>query len=174
MSIARDPIVGGPQRTVAEQTAYRQLKRLGIGTFSAHKNVDQLNIPNGPTLITFNDAEYNPSNWYSIATSRYTPKQRGYYRFNCQIFLDAGIATKHVSLILYKNGSSYKILDHRQMARTDDFLIAGTGIAKSDGDDYWDIYMEHDGAPTTLDITAPVSTEESNFFEGELISEYGS
>lgn len=173
MSIARNPIVGQPQRTIAEQTAFRQLKQLGLGTFSAHKNADQTGITTG-TKITFDDAEYNPSDWYSTSTSRFTPKQKGYYRMNAQIFVDSGVANKHISLILYKNGAKYKVFDHRQMSNTDDVVTAGGGIVKADGDDYFEIYVDHDAAPATLDITAPAATEESNYFEGELIAPHGS
>jgi hypothetical protein len=146
---------------------------MGMGTFSAHKNTNQTGIDDGPNQITFDHAEYNPSNWYATATSRFTPKMQGYYRVNAQVFLDAGVANKHASLLLFKNGSQYKVLDHRQMSNTDDILLAGSGIFKADGDDYFEVFLEHDSAPTTVDITVPGTTEESNFFEAELISIQG-
>jgi len=177
-TISRPPLDRGPQRTLADKTNFRTIKATGLGTFSAHKNADQLNIPDAPTKVTFDHVEYNPSNWYDATLSRFTPKQHGFYRFSCQIFVDAGVQNKHVTLILYKNGSSYKILDHQQASATDDILCAGTGIVKSGGTagalDYWEIFTVHDFGAGNFDITVPGATEESNYFEAEFIAYQGS
>jgi hypothetical protein len=173
MTLGRFPLNSNPQGNIADQIAYRHLQAIGMGTFSAHKNSNQEGLDNGPNQITFDDAEYNPSNWYSTTTSRFTPKLKGYYRINCQLFVDAGVANKHATLLLYKDGNRYKVLGHVQMSNTDDVLISGTGIVKSNGGNYWEIFLEHDSDPSTLDIIVPGETEESNFFEGELISIQG-
>jgi hypothetical protein len=173
VTLVRNPLVGGPQQNVADQMGYRHLQALGMGTFSAHKNADQTGLPDASTQITFDDEEYNPSNWYDVANSRFLPRLAGYYRFNCQLFFDNGKVGKHVTLMLHKNGTHYKVLDHRQMGTTDDFLVTGTGIVKSDGNDYWEIFVSHNSAPDTLDITVPADAEEANYFEGELIAIQG-
>ena len=144
-----------------------------MGTFSAHKNTDQTGLDNGPNQITFDHVEYDPSNWFSNAADTYTPKLKGYYRMHCQVFVDGGITNKHATLWLYKNAGAYKVLDHVRMITGDDFVVAGSAVVKSDGNDYWGVYLEHDGAPGTINISAPTLTEESNFFEGELIAIQG-
>jgi len=172
--IARPPIGRGTQRTIADQTAYRLMTATGLGTFSAHKNADQLNIPDAATPITFDHAEYNPSNWYDTTLSRFTPKQHGYYRFSCQLLYTAAVPNKHVWLLLYKNGARYKVLAHDNVARAEDVSIGGTGICKSNGGDYWEIYTVHNLGAGNFDIIVPGDTEESNFFEAEFIAYQGS
>lgn len=172
--ISRPPIGKGNQRTIADQTAYRLMTATGLGTFSAHKNTNQLNIPSGvATLVTFDDAEYNPSNWYDTATSRFTPKQHGFYRMGAQVMMDSGVAQKHVSLTLYKNGAAYVHLDHVQTSATDDPMVQGSVVVKADGNDYFEVYIEHNFGVDTKDIIAPAG-EETNFFQGEFIAYQGS
>lgn len=172
MSISRDPIVEGPQRTVAEQTAYRQLKMLGIGTFNAYKSAAQDNIASATwTKVTFDTEEYDVSDWY--ANDKYTPDQRGFYRLTACVNITPAVADKYVILSCYKNGSRYQDFGMVQTPATDAVTVSGSVIVKADGDDYFEVYIYHNFGVDTSDLPAP-TTQEIQFFQGELISQQGS
>jgi len=97
VSIAKQVLSQNPQQALHSQTAYRQGKAFGVGSFAAYKGVAQENIPSEAiTAVTFDTEEFDVSNWYDTSTSLYTPKQKGFYRISCQVAIYPSVADKRV------------------------------------------------------------------------------
>ena len=174
-TVSRPRLIRNSQTLVADQTGYRQLKATGVGSFCAYKSVDQTNVPNSTwTKVTFGAEEFDVSNWYDTSTSRFTPRQPGFYRLSAMIFASDAGSNQEVQVAIYKNGSIYKT----GVAGLSGGGVGGAKVnvsvtAKADGDDYFEVYFWHEVAGDTTDINAPSSIEH-NFFEGEFIALQGS
>ena len=73
---------------------------------SVYQSTTQAIIKNTPTKINFNTVEYDTTGAFSVATSRFQPKDAGYYQISCGCGVEAGSVQNHTSI--YKNGSEYR------------------------------------------------------------------
>ena len=73
---------------------------------SVYQSTTQAIIKNTPTKINFNTVEYDTTGAFSVATSRFQPKDAGYYQISCGCGVAAGSVQNHTSI--YKNGNEYR------------------------------------------------------------------
>jgi hypothetical protein len=144
---------GGGQITIQEPATasnFTQTLPAATGTvmvsgnqpaFSAYSSSNQTVGSAGNIKVTCNVEEFDTASCYDNVTNyRFTPNVAGYYQFSAGARAVFNSTSAEVALFLYKNGSSYKILQdivHSGYARG----AAGTCLVYANGTtDYFELY----------------------------------
>ena len=110
--------------------------------FGVYLNGNQA-IPNATyTKIQFNTKEFDTNSNYDATTNfRFQPTVAGYYQIDAAFFRTASVFTNstETALLLYKNGSSFKVL---QSVYSQVFALGGAALVYANGStDYFEIYI---------------------------------
>lgn len=141
------------------------------GSFSAYASVSQ-DAASGDTII-FGTEEYDASNWYDVATGKFTPQIAGRYRFSVMLVLNGILAAdKWVKPLLAGAGvNQYREGPMTFQRGTINISVGFTAAATMNGSSDWiAAKLEHDTAGTVQVFGQPIpGNPHVSLFQGELI-----
>lgn len=130
-----------PATNASVQQTYLASGVAGTGpSFSAYLNSTQ-NISSGVfTKINFNAEEWDTASCFDSTTNyRFTPNVAGYYQFNAGLVPNGSSLTR-VILYLYKNGSTYRVLNDLSYSNPN-FVSGSSSLVYCNGTtDYVELY----------------------------------
>lgn len=135
-------------------------------SFHATRETSQAIPASTPTRVQYDVVQWDRASCYdSVTNYRHQPDAPGIYRYGAMIGLGNLDDNAVASLMLYKNGSLYKVLDRRKAAGvTPSLVLHGSALASMNGtSDYVEVYLEHDG---TLGDANTSAAEAEMTFEG--------
>lgn len=127
---------------------------VAVGSFSAFKSVQQSDIASGTdTKVTFETEQWDVSDWYDPATSRYTPKLAGYYEFNVCLAINPCVDQKFFGAKLYKNNIQEKHFLQVHTSGSGPLIASGVVRALSNGStDFFEFFAFHNFGVNTSDL----------------------
>lgn len=82
----------------------------GVPAFSAYMGSSQTLSQATPTKLQFNTKLFDTNSNFDATTNyRFTPTVAGYYQITGSATLQSTTTTQSITILLYKNGSSYKV-----------------------------------------------------------------
>jgi hypothetical protein len=155
-----------PATNNSVQQTYLASGVAGTGpAFGVYLNGNQA-IPNATyTKIQFNAKEFDTNSNYDATTNfRFQPTVAGYYQIDAAFFRTSSVFTNstETALLLYKNGSSFKVL---QSVYSQVFALGGAALVYANGStDYFEIYiLQNTGGSINLS-----GTQGNTWFQGFL------
>jgi len=139
-----------------------------VPAFEVLKTSNQ-NLTSGTwTKITFNTENYDTSNSFDLANSKFQPTIAGYYQLNACLYFGSGTNTATLGII-YKNGVLHRRLAYvyHTSASLDDYGIASACMVEANGStDYFEVYGFAVGTATVNGSSTGVET----IWSGHLVS----
>ena len=121
----------------------------GFGpAFSAANTTASFSIPGATYLkLNFPVENFDTASCYDPSLSRFTPNIAGYYHIGARLNIAA--YSNRWSLLLYKNGSYFALLDQNTGNGTNDEGVFGSTLAYANGtSDYFEIYVQGNNTST--------------------------
>jgi hypothetical protein len=136
--------------------------------FSAYQTVGTTqSIPNATfTKVIFQTEEFDTNSNFDNATNyRFTPTVAGYYQINAQVNYSAMAATGTTFVMLYKNGSLFKIGQRLTPSANNLGIVLSTLVYFNGSTDYVEIYTYQSSG-----VSQPLETSGvyQNFFQAFL------
>jgi hypothetical protein len=135
------------------------------GAFLARSSSTQAFAHNVYEKVLATTEDYDLQNWF--ATSRYTPKLKGYYKITAAVYLDTTPASTGIELVLYKNGSFFRTLNKINNGATETVMISGNSSFEANGTtDFFEVFLKQSSGTAI----STISSTDAVRIEGELIS----
>jgi len=120
--------------------------------FSAYSSANT-SISSGVfTKVPFAIEEFDTNSNYDTSTYRFTPTVAGYYQINSGVYVyTTGATTSIRSILLYKNGGSYKRGSNFVTTPPNEILLILSCVAYCNGTtDYLEVYTYDNGTTPTI------------------------